>query len=150
MSATGCLVIGSDSGVGTGCVSAALLSLLGEDGPRACGVAAETALPVILVVGLRAACLDRALLAATQAQARGLRIVGWIGNTVDEQVPWPEENIHTLRLALQRRHGAPCLGIVPWLARPDPAAMAAFLDAARLRAAIVRRTENKPLHTVGS
>ena len=150
MSANGCLVIGSDTGVGTGCISAALRALLGQDGPRARGLAADPRLPVLLVVGLRAACLDRALLAATEVQARGLRIVGWIGNTVDEQVPWPEENIHTLRLALQRRHGAPCLGIVPWLARPVPDAMAVFLDAAALRTAIVGRTETSPLHTVGS
>ena len=149
MSARGCLVVGSDTGVGTGRISASLSLLLGQDGPCGAALAADLRLPAILVIGLRAACLDRALRAAHEVQVHGLRIAGWIGNTVDQQVPWPEENIHTLRVALQRRHGAPCLGIVPWLARPDAAAMSAFLDPVAIRAAIVRRTEPSPVQPVG-
>lgn len=116
---------------------------LGADWDTA-DLAADLQLPVILVVGLRLGCLNHALLTAQAVQARGLRLAGWIGNGIDPQMQWPEENIHTLRLWLQRRHGAPCLGIVPWLARPAPAAVAAFLDAAAVRTAFGRRIERTP------
>jgi len=105
MSARGCLVVGSDTGVGTGRISASLSLLLGQDGPCGAALASDLRLPAILVIGLRAACLDRALRA--------------------------------------------CLGIVPWLARPDAAAMSAFLDPVAIRAAIVRRTEPSPVQPVG-
>jgi dethiobiotin synthetase len=49
-------------------------------------------------------------------------------------MPWADENVATLRDWLWRRHGAPCLGLVPWLTNPHAAAVAAHLDAAALRA----------------
>jgi len=148
MTARGCLVIGSDTGVGTSLVSASLSSFMGENGPLGEGAARGFELPVVLVVGLRAACLDSALLAARELRARGSPVVGWVGNTVDRHVPWPEENIHTLRLALQRRHGVPCLGVVPWLARPEPAAVASFLDKPAICAAVGGQMEPRSSDTV--
>jgi dethiobiotin synthetase len=38
------------------------------------------------------------------------------------------DNLAALRHELARRHQAPCLGVVPWLATPTPAAVAAYLD----------------------
>jgi dethiobiotin synthetase len=108
---------------------------LGADWDTA-DLACDLRLPVILVVGLRLGCLNHALLTAAAVQARGLQLAGWIGNTIDPGMQRPEENIHTLRTWLQRRHGAPCLGIVPWLAKPEPTAVAAFLDAPAIRRAM--------------
>ncbi|MCZ2495754.1 dethiobiotin synthase [Xylophilus sp. Kf1] len=113
---------------------------LGDDWDTA-DLAVDLGLPVVLVVGLRTGCLNHALLTAQAVQQRGLRLAGWVANAVDPSMPWPEDTLHTLRLWLQKRHGASCLGVVPWLDRPTPAAVAAFLNADAVRAAIggVRR-----------
>jgi len=94
----------------------------------------QLGLPVILVVGLRLGCISHALLTAEAVRARGLRLIGWIGNAIDPAMPWRDENIAYLRSRLAQQHGAPCLGIVPWLPQPDAAAVASQLDEAALRA----------------
>lgn len=84
--------------------------------------------PVILVVGLRLGCISHALLTAEAIRARGLPLAGWIANTVDPQMAHLHANIEALRHELQRRHHAPCLGVVPRLADASPGATAAYLD----------------------
>jgi dethiobiotin synthetase len=95
-------------------------------------LACDFQLPVLLVVGLRLGCINHALLTAQAVRARGLRLLGWIGNVVDANMPWVDENIACLRERLWQLHGAPCLGLVPWLDQPTPAAVAAHLDTAAL------------------
>ncbi len=112
-------------GVGGFCVP------LGDDWDSA-DLACDLKLPVLLVVGLRLGCINHALLTAEAVRARGLRLIGWIGNAVDANMPWIDENIACLRERLWRQHQAPCLGLVPWLAEPTPAAVAAHLDPAAL------------------
>ena len=88
--------------------------------------------PVILVVGLRLGCISHALLTAEAIRARGLRLTGWMANTLDPQMPHLQANLDTLRHELTRRHQAPCLGAVPRVAEATPAAIAAHLDGAAL------------------
>jgi dethiobiotin synthetase len=95
-------------------------------------LACDFQLPVVLVVGLRLGCINHALLTAQAVRARGLRLLGWIGNVVDANMPWVDENITCLRERLWQQHQAPCLGLVPWLAEPTPAKVAAHLDNAVL------------------
>ena len=95
--------------------------------------ALDLGLPVVLVVGLRLGCISHALLSAEAIRARGLRLAGWVANTVDTAMLHPGDNLATLRHELDRRHRAPCLGVVPRLASPAPAAVAAHLDDAALR-----------------
>jgi dethiobiotin synthetase len=97
-------------------------------------MARDLGLDVVLVVGLRLGCINHALLTAEAIRAQGLRLAGWIGNHVSRDMPWAGENIATLRDWLGRQHGAACLGVVPWLDDPHPAAVAAHLDRAALRA----------------
>jgi dethiobiotin synthetase len=86
---------------------------------------------VLLVVGLRLGCLNHALLTAEAIAARGLAFSGWIGNGIDPDFARREANIETLTARLP----APCLGIVPWMAKPSVGAAAAALSGAqRLRA----------------
>ncbi len=73
------------------------------------------AMDVLLVVGLRLGCLSHALLTAEAIRARGLALAGWIGNSVDPALARREANIATLA----ERLAAPCLGIVPWMAKSD-------------------------------
>ncbi|MEO6319066.1 MAG: dethiobiotin synthase [Polaromonas sp.] len=89
-------------------------------------------LPVILVVGLRLGCINHALLTAEAIQSRGLALAGWIANTIDPSMAHSEGNLATLRHELMRRHRAPCLGVIPRLAVPGPAYIAAHLDSAAL------------------
>ncbi len=112
-------------GVGGFCVP------LGPDWDSA-DLACDFELPVVLVVGLRLGCINHALLTAQAVRARGLRLLGWIGNVVDADMPWVDENITCLRERLWRQHQAPCLGLVPWLDQPTPANVAAHLDATAL------------------
>ncbi len=68
-------------------------------------------LPVVLVVGMRLGCLNHAILTAEAIANDGLMLLGWVANTVDEQMPYFEQNLATLKAALP----APCLGVVPKL-----------------------------------
>jgi len=88
----------------------------------------ELGLPVILVVGLRLGCLNHALLSARAIRADGAALVGWIGSAVDAQMARREDNLATLR----ERLDVPCLGVLPHLDAPDPAALAAHLAIDRL------------------
>jgi dethiobiotin synthetase len=110
-------------GVGGFCVP------LGDDWDSA-DLAVDMQLPVVLVVGLRLGCINHALLTAEAVRARGLTLAGWVGNTVSPAMPWIDENITALR---QRLHNIPCFGVVPFLANPQPAAVAAHFDQAALR-----------------
>ena len=96
-------------------------------------LACDLGLPVLLVVGLRLGCINHALLTAEAVHARGLRLAGWVGNTVDPSMARLGDNIDALRHELDRRHAAPCFGIVPRLPVAGPAAVSAFFDAALLR-----------------
>jgi len=95
-------------------------------------------LPLVLVVGLRLGCINHALLTAEAIRARGLRLGGWVANTLNADMPFLQENITTLQHEFQRRHQSPCLGVLPRLAPASAAQMAqaaaAHLDAAALRA----------------
>jgi dethiobiotin synthetase len=95
-------------------------------------LARELALPVVLVIGLRLGCISHALLTAEAIQTRGLRLAGWIASTIDPAMAHSAANLESLRHEMMRRHRAPCLGVVPWLDNPTPAAVAAHLDAAAL------------------
>lgn len=66
-------------------------------------------LDVLLVVGLRLGCLNHARLTAEAIQGDGCKLIGWIGNRIDANLPFAEENIATLQTLLE----VPCLGIVP-------------------------------------
>ena len=81
-------------------------------------------LPVILVVGMKLGCLNHALLTAAAVEAAGLRLAGWVANSVAVEMPVLEENIQTLR----NRLAAPCLGVVPPLGTAQPRMAAKFLD----------------------
>jgi dethiobiotin synthetase len=86
-------------------------------------LAVALGLPVLLVIGLRLGCLNHALLTAESIAARGLTLAGWAGNLIDPRMPEVEANL----ALLADRLGAPCLGVVPWQARPDPHAIGALL-----------------------
>src|SRR5690606_37744574 len=79
-------------------------------------LAVAMAAPVVLVVGLRLGCLNHALLSAEAIQADGLRLAGWVANSIDPAMQCRDGNIATL----QRRLAAPLLGVLPWLDAPDP------------------------------
>ena len=89
-------------------------------------LAAELALPVVLVVGLRLGCINHALLTAEAVRARGLPLAGWVANTVDAAMPYVADNLAALEAGLS----APLLGHVPRLSDPHPAAIAAHLPKA--------------------
>jgi dethiobiotin synthetase len=93
----------------------------------------ELGLPVVLVVGLRLGCISHALLSAEAIVARGLRLSGWVANTLDPAMPQLSRNIETLRHELSRRHQAPCLGQIPYLKSSNAASVAAHFDPAALR-----------------
>lgn len=73
--------------------------------------AQQIGLDVILVVAMRLGCLNHALLTAESIRSRGLKIAGWVANTMAEEMPYFEENLATL----ERRLSAPLLGVIPSL-----------------------------------
>lgn len=81
-------------------------------------------LPVVLVVGLRLGAINHARLSARAIQADGARLVGWIANDIDPRMACADENFEILC----RRLPAPCWGRLPYLASPDPQALAGRLQ----------------------
>lgn len=97
-------------------------------------LAQALALPVMVVVGLRLGCINHALLTAEAITRRGLRLAGWVANSVDPSMMQAQATLDTLAHEFTRRYQAPCLGKIPWLAAPEPAQIAAHFDNAALRA----------------
>jgi len=88
-------------------------------------MAKDLNLPVILVVGMRLGCINQALLTAEAIAKRGLKLMGWVANRVDEQMLYAQENIQ----AIAQRIDAPLWGTVPRLEVASAAAAAACLSA---------------------
>lgn len=86
-------------------------------------IAVTLRLPVVLVVGVRLGCLNAAFLTAEAIRRDGLELAGWVANVRDPGMLALDENIASLAQGLK----APCLGVVPVLESPSPAAAAAFL-----------------------
>ncbi|MBB5018187.1 dethiobiotin synthetase [Chitinivorax tropicus] len=73
-------------------------------------LAAFLDVPVVLVVGMRLGCLNHALLTARAIQASDCRFAGWVANRVTPEMLEFDANLATL----ERRIGAPLLGVVPY------------------------------------
>jgi dethiobiotin synthetase len=69
-------------------------------------LAAHWRMDVVLVVGMRLGCLNHALLTAESIERRGLRLRGWVANSIDPGFERLADNI----ASLQSRLRAPCLG----------------------------------------
>ncbi|WP_340676682.1 dethiobiotin synthase [Paraglaciecola sp.] len=72
-------------------------------------------LAVILVVGMRLGCLNHAILTADSIRQHGLKLAGWVANTLDPAMPCLSENIESLKGLLN----APLIGILPQLTSPE-------------------------------
>lgn len=92
-------------------------------------LARQLGLPVVLVVGLRLGCINHALLTAEAIAARGLRLAGWVANTVDPAMGHVDGNVD----AIAARLDAPLLGRVPRLQQATAAAAAAYLDLGKVK-----------------
>ncbi len=95
-----------------------------DDETSTVDLAQRLALPVILVVGMRLGCINHALLTAQAINASGLRLAGWVANTVDTDMKFFEENVQTLK----QRLDAPCLAVMPRLAINEIEQASQYLD----------------------
>jgi dethiobiotin synthetase len=73
-------------------------------------------LDVILVVGMKLGCLNHALLTAEAIERDGLKLEGWIANTLDPDMNGLQENIHTLQQMIR----APLVGVLPFMDEGQP------------------------------
>lgn len=87
-------------------------------------VAQALALPVILVVGMRLGCLSHALLSTESIAHHGLRLAGWVANTLNPEFTPLRHNIDALRT----RINAPLLGVVPHLENIDAESVGRHLN----------------------
>ena len=78
---------------------------------------------VVLVVGMRLGCLNHALLTAESIERRGLRLRGWVANSIDAEFERLTENISSL----ESRISAPCLGIFSFEPEADAETLARAL-----------------------
>jgi dethiobiotin synthetase len=86
-------------------------------------------LPVILVVGMRLGCLNHALLTQDAIDSAGLRLAGWVANTIDPEMLAAQANIDTVR----ERIAAPLLAAIPFQTDPQPEWVADYLDLTALQ-----------------
>jgi len=87
-------------------------------------MAADLGLPVVLVVGMRLGCISQALLTAEAIASRGLSLMGWVANSVDPHMLYPQENTD----AIAQRIKAPLLACIPRLEVADAKTAAALFD----------------------
>ncbi len=76
-------------------------------------LAQQINLPILLVIGMKLGCINHALLTQEAIKARGLKIAGWIANTLSDEMPLLKENVDTLRTRID----APFLGLIPTLSK---------------------------------
>ncbi len=81
-------------------------------------------IPVILVVGVKLGCINHALLTAESIARDGLRLAGWIANSVDSDMECFEQNVATIASMLR----APLIATIPFLDDPSPENVASFID----------------------
>jgi len=74
-------------------------------------LAQQIDLPIILVVGMKLGCINHALLTQEAIKVRGLKIAGWIANSLVNEMSLLQENVATL----QAKINAPFLGLIPSL-----------------------------------
>jgi dethiobiotin synthetase len=60
---------------------------------------------------MKLGCINHALLTQEAIKARGLKIVGWVANSLENEMPLLQENVATLKAAIN----APFLGLIPSL-----------------------------------
>lgn len=80
-------------------------------------LAVELNLPVVLVVAVKLGCINHALLSVEAIKQRGLTLVGWVANHLNQQNESAE-----IIATLEQYIDAPCLGIVPELSPGQSAA----------------------------
>ena len=78
---------------------------------------------MLLVVGLRLGCLNHARLTYEAIRTGGAPFAGWIGNRIDPEFAYVDENLATLGRLLE---GAP-LSVIPAMSPPDTNLVAGML-----------------------
>ena len=73
-------------------------------------IARTLRLPALMVVGVRLGCLNHALLTSLAIRARGLKLAGWIANSIDPTMACQDENV----AALGRLLSAPRIASIRW------------------------------------
>lgn len=81
-----------------------------DDARSFADLATRWRLDVVLVVGLRLGCLNHALLTVESIHRHGLRLAGWVGNSVDPDFSRRDANVQTLSCRIE----SPCLGVFPY------------------------------------
>jgi dethiobiotin synthetase len=66
--------------------------------------------PVLLIVGLRLGCLNHAILTSQAFKQSGVNVIGWVANSIDNNMIYQEENIKMLKHWLP----IPCLDVIPY------------------------------------
>lgn len=79
-------------------------------------LAVQLDLPVILVVGIRLGCINHALLTVQAIEQSGLRLHGWVANTIESNSESTE-----IVTTLKQKISASCLGVVPFLSNREKA-----------------------------
>jgi dethiobiotin synthetase len=86
-------------------------------------------LPVILVVAMRLGCLNHALLTMEAVTRRGLRVAGWVANSLDREMLCYSENLDSL----QHRLAIPLVAEFPFQQAPVPSDAVRYVVNQRLQ-----------------
>ena len=87
-------------------------------------VAGQLGSPVIMVVNIRLGCLNHSLLTHKVLQQSQLKVIGWVANQTQDNMPKAQNNIDYLTQTLPY----PCLGHIPPLEHPCAQLAASYLD----------------------
>ena len=81
-------------------------------------------LPVILVVGMKLGCLNHAVLTYETILNDGLNVVGWIGNQLQADMPYYQENLKLLT----EKIAAPMIAEIPYLSTVNELDLGQFVN----------------------
>ncbi|MDC9620190.1 dethiobiotin synthase [Xenorhabdus sp. XENO-7] len=85
-------------------------------------------LPVILVVGIQAGCVNHAILTAQSIINDGVPLIGWVANRINPGLAHYTKTLDRLRYHIP----APQLGEIPYLLRPEERDLSCYLDVAAI------------------
>ncbi|PHM45410.1 dethiobiotin synthetase [Xenorhabdus mauleonii] len=87
-------------------------------------------LPVILVVGIQAGCVNHAILTAQSIINDGVPLAGWIANRINPGLAHYAKTLDRLRCHIP----APQVGEIPYLLRPEERDLSCYLDVSAISA----------------
>ncbi len=81
-------------------------------------------MPVVLVVGIKAGCINHTQLTIQAIRQKGVNVIGWVANRINPGLRYYSELIELLDKIVD----APLLGELPYIGRPEKQELFSYIQ----------------------